>query len=84
MTDDIWCFHTQFMRIVDGDQAISDKGLMNEMAYQPLDGFLLTVWQFPFTSIAGNRPAATALMRDTGGDQSGLRIRVRDRPSQSG
>lgn len=46
-------------------QPDSAKGVWNRMEYRPLDGFVLAVTPFNFTSIAGNLPIAPALMGNT-------------------
>lgn len=40
----------------------SADGIWNRMEYRPLDGFVLAITPFNFTSIAGNLPIAPALM----------------------
>ncbi|HZK29456.1 MAG TPA: L-glutamate gamma-semialdehyde dehydrogenase [Clostridia bacterium] len=46
-------------------QPASSKGIWNRMEYRPLDGFVLAITPFNFTSIAGNLPIAPALMGNT-------------------
>ena len=48
-------------RIYD-EQPESSAGAWNRMDYRPLEGFVLAVTPFNFTSIAGNLPASAALM----------------------
>ena len=43
----------------------NSKGIWNRMEYRPLDGFILAITPFNFTSIAGNLPIAPALMGNT-------------------
>jgi len=62
---DFWRYNPHFMQIVYGDQPLSTKGVMNYMEHRPLDGFVLAITPFNFTSIAGNLPAAPALMGNT-------------------
>ena len=62
---DFWRFNTHFMQMVYGDQPFSAKGVMNYMEHRPLDGFVLAITPFNFTSIAGNLPTAPALMGNT-------------------
>jgi 1-pyrroline-5-carboxylate dehydrogenase len=62
---DFWRFNTHFMQMVYGDQPLSAKGVMNYMEHRPLDGFVLAITPFNFTSIAGNLPTAPALMGNT-------------------
>ncbi len=46
-------------------QPESSKGIWNRLEYRPLDGFVLAITPFNFTSIAGNLPTAPALMGNT-------------------
>jgi len=62
---DFWRFNPHFMQIVYGDQPLSTQGVMNYMEHRPLDGFVLAITPFNFTSIAGNLPTAPALMGNT-------------------
>ena len=62
---DFWRFNPHFMQEVYGDQPISTKGMMNYMEHRPLDGFVLAITPFNFTSIAGNLPTAPAMMGNT-------------------
>ena len=62
---DFWRFNPHFMQIVYGDQPLSTKDMMNYMEHRPLDGFVLAITPFNFTSIAGNLPTAPALMGNT-------------------
>lgn len=47
------------------DQPISDAGILNRMEYRPLEGFILAVTPFNFTSIAANLNLAPAMMGNT-------------------
>ena len=62
---DFWRFNPHFMQEVYGDQPQSTKGVLNYMEHRPLDGFVLAITPFNFTSIAGNLPTAPALMGNT-------------------
>ncbi len=62
---DFWRFNPHFMQEVYGDQPISTPGVLNYMEHRPLDGFVLALTPFNFTSIAGNLPTAPALMGNT-------------------
>ncbi|MCK4275042.1 MAG: aldehyde dehydrogenase family protein, partial [Phycisphaerae bacterium] len=62
---DFWRFNPHFMQIVYGDQPASAPGVLNYMEHRPLDGFVLAITPFNFTSIAGNLPTAPALMGNT-------------------
>ena len=46
-------------------QPENSKGIWNRMEYRPLDGFVLAITPFNFTSIGGNLPLAPALMGNT-------------------
>ncbi|MBI5508114.1 MAG: L-glutamate gamma-semialdehyde dehydrogenase [Deltaproteobacteria bacterium] len=62
---DFWRFNVAFARRILTDQPLSGPGTWNRMDYRPLDGFVLAVTPFNFTSIAGNLPTAPALMGNT-------------------
>ncbi len=62
---DFWRFNPHFMEEVYGDQPLSATGVLNYMEHRPLDGFVLAITPFNFTSIAGNLPTAPALMGNT-------------------
>ena len=62
---DFWRFNPHFMQEVYGDQPLSAGGVLNYMEHRPLDGFVLAITPFNFTSIAGNLPTAPALMGNT-------------------
>lgn len=62
---DFWRFNPHFMEEVYGDQPISPPGVLNYMEHRPLDGFVMAITPFNFTSIAGNLPTAPALMGNT-------------------
>jgi len=59
---DFWRFNVAFARRVLADQPMSSAGGWNRMDHRPLEGFVLAVTPFNFTSIAGNLPTAPALM----------------------
>jgi 1-pyrroline-5-carboxylate dehydrogenase len=62
---DFWRFNPHFMEEVYGDQPMSSPGILNYMEHRPLDGYVLAITPFNFTSIAGNLPTAPALMGNT-------------------
>ena len=62
---DFWRYNPHFMQIVYGDQPLSSRGVLNYMEHRPLDGFVLAITPFNFTSIAGNLPTAPAMMGNT-------------------
>jgi len=59
---DFFRFNVEFMTQIYNDQPISSNGIWNRMEQRPLEGFVYAVTPFNFTSIAGNLPAAPALM----------------------
>ncbi len=62
---DFWRFNPYYMQIIYGDQPLSTHGVLNYMDHRPLDGFVMALTPFNFTSIAGNLPTAPALMGNT-------------------
>jgi len=59
---DFWRFNPYFMTQVYDDQPASTKDVLNYMEHRPLEGFVLALTPFNFTSIAGNLPTAPALV----------------------
>lgn len=62
---DFFRFNIQYMTQIYADQPDSAIGIWNRMEYRPLEGFVFAITPFNFTSIAGNLPAAPALMGNT-------------------
>ncbi|RMG11809.1 MAG: L-glutamate gamma-semialdehyde dehydrogenase [Deltaproteobacteria bacterium] len=62
---DFFRFNVAFAERLLEEQPLSPTGTWNRMDYRPLDGFVLAVTPFNFTSIAGNLPTAPALMGNT-------------------
>jgi 1-pyrroline-5-carboxylate dehydrogenase len=58
-------FNVHFGRSILAEQPLSAPGTWNRMDYRPLEGFVLAITPFNFTSIAGNLPLAPALMGNT-------------------
>ena len=58
-------FNVHFGRSILAQQPLSGPGMWNRMDYRPLEGFVLAITPFNFTSIAGNLPLAPALMGNT-------------------
>lgn len=58
-------FNAHFMQQIYGEQPASAPGIWNRLEYRPLEGFVFAITPFNFTSIAGNLPAAPALMGNT-------------------
>ncbi|NED96526.1 L-glutamate gamma-semialdehyde dehydrogenase [Phytoactinopolyspora alkaliphila] len=60
---DFWRFNVHFARQILAEQpAANAPGIWNRLDHRPLDGFVYAVSPFNFTAIAGNLPAAPALM----------------------
>ncbi len=59
---DFWRFNVHFARRLLAEQPHSAPGTWNRMEYRPLEGFVLAITPFNFTSIAGNLPTAPALL----------------------
>ncbi|MBI4502188.1 MAG: L-glutamate gamma-semialdehyde dehydrogenase [Gemmatimonadetes bacterium] len=62
---DFWRFNVHFAEKLYSEQPFSSAGVWNRMDYRPLEGFVYAVTPFNFTAIAGNLPAAPALMGNT-------------------
>lgn len=58
-------FNVTYMEQIYADQPGSSDGIWNRLEYRPLEGFVFAITPFNFTSIAGNLPAAPALMGNT-------------------
>jgi len=59
---DFFRFNVGYGRQILAEQPQSAPGAWNRMEYRPLEGFVLAITPFNFTSIAANLPAAPALM----------------------
>ena len=59
---DFFRFNVGYARQILAEQPLSAPGAWNRMEYRPLEGFVAAITPFNFTSIAGNLPAAPALM----------------------
>jgi 1-pyrroline-5-carboxylate dehydrogenase len=59
---DFWRYNVYFARRLLSEQPDSAPGAWNRMEYRPLEGFVLAITPFNFTSIAGNLPTAPALL----------------------
>ena len=62
---DFWRFNVYYARELLAQQPLSSPGVWNRMEYRPLEGFVLAITPFNFTSIAGNLPTAPAIMGNT-------------------
>jgi 1-pyrroline-5-carboxylate dehydrogenase len=59
---DFWRYNVHYARRLLAEQPGSPPGSWNRMEYRPLEGFVLAITPFNFTSIAGNLPTAPALL----------------------
>ncbi|HTC68737.1 MAG TPA: L-glutamate gamma-semialdehyde dehydrogenase [Acidothermaceae bacterium] len=59
---DFWRFNVHFARGILAEQPFSPPGVWNRLDHRPLEGFVLAITPFNFTSIAGNLPTAPAIM----------------------
>jgi 1-pyrroline-5-carboxylate dehydrogenase len=59
---DFWRYNVYFARKILSEQPESAPGAWNRMEYRPLEGFVLAITPFNFTSIAANLPTAPALL----------------------
>ncbi|MGH8891193.1 MAG: L-glutamate gamma-semialdehyde dehydrogenase [Acidothermaceae bacterium] len=59
---DFWRFNVHFARGILAEQPLSSSGVWNRLDHRPLEGFVLAITPFNFTSIAGNLPTAPAIM----------------------
>ncbi len=55
-------FNTYFAQEIYSQQPQNSKGVWNRLEYRPLDGFVMAITPFNFTSIGGNLPTAPAIM----------------------
>ncbi|MEM6964332.1 MAG: L-glutamate gamma-semialdehyde dehydrogenase [Bacteroidota bacterium] len=62
---DFFRFNAQYMTEIYTQQPESPDGVWNRMEYRPLEGFIFAITPFNFTSIAGNLPAAPAMLGNT-------------------
>jgi 1-pyrroline-5-carboxylate dehydrogenase len=64
-TIDFWRWNVHFAERIYAEQPYSPPGAWNRLDARPLEGFVLAVTPFNFTSIAANLPTAPALMGNT-------------------
>jgi 1-pyrroline-5-carboxylate dehydrogenase len=62
---DFWRWNVHFAEQLQEMQPVSSPGQWNRMEHRPLEGFVLAITPFNFTSIGGNLPAAPAIMGNT-------------------
>ncbi|MDT0293295.1 L-glutamate gamma-semialdehyde dehydrogenase [Mesonia ostreae] len=55
-------FNVEYMTQIYDEQPESDESAWNRVEHRPLEGFVYAITPFNFTAIAGNLPAAPALM----------------------
>jgi 1-pyrroline-5-carboxylate dehydrogenase len=58
-------FNVHFAQRIAAEQPLSSAGVWNMLEPRPLEGFVFAATPFNFTAIAGNLPAAPALMGNT-------------------
>ena len=58
-------WNTHYASQIYSDQPYSDKGTLNYVSYRPLEGFIMAVTPFNFTSIASNLALSPVLMGNT-------------------
>jgi 1-pyrroline-5-carboxylate dehydrogenase len=58
-------FNVHYMQQIYAGQPNSSEGIWNRLQYRGLEGFVFAVTPFNFTAIAGNLPAAPAMMGNT-------------------
>src|SRR5579863_6999887 len=59
---DFWRYNVHYARRLLSEQPESSAGTWNQLEYRPLEGFVVAITPFNFTSIAGNLPTAPALL----------------------
>jgi 1-pyrroline-5-carboxylate dehydrogenase len=59
---DFWRYNVHYARRLLAEQPGSGPGSWNRLEYRPLEGFVLAITPFNFTSIAANLPTAPALL----------------------
>lgn len=62
---DFFRFNVYNAETIYSQQPNNSNGIWNRVEYRPLDGFVVAITPFNFTSIAGNLPSAPALMGNT-------------------
>ncbi len=62
---DFWRFNCAYAKELYAQQPESAAGMWNQLELRPLEGFILALTPFNFTSIGGNLPTAPALMGNT-------------------
>ena len=62
---DFFRFNVHYAERIYAEQPESQPGMWNRLEYRPLEGFVLAITPFNFTSIAGNLPSSPAIMGNT-------------------
>ncbi len=62
---DFWRFNAHFAERLYSEQPESAPGCWNRLEHRALDGYVLAITPFNFTSIGGNLPTAPALLGNT-------------------
>ncbi len=62
---DFFRFNAYYAQEIFKQQPISTPGIINRVEYRALDGFVVAVSPFNFTSIGGNLPTAPAMLGNT-------------------
>jgi 1-pyrroline-5-carboxylate dehydrogenase len=62
---DFWRFNVHYAFHLREDQPLSVRGVWNRTELRPLEGFVVAITPFNFTSIGGNLPTAPAIMGNT-------------------
>lgn len=62
---DFFTFNNYYAELIESIQPFSPDGIKNSITYRPLEGFIVAITPFNFTAIAGNLPAAPALLGNT-------------------
>jgi len=62
---DFFRFNVHYAERIYAEQPESHPGMWNRLEFRPLEGFVLAITPFNFTSIAGNLPSSAAIMGNT-------------------
>lgn len=62
---DFFRFNVYYAEEIYSEQPLNSNGVWNRIEYRPLDGFVLAITPFNFTSIGGNLSCAPAIMGNT-------------------
>ncbi len=62
---DFFRYNVEFAQQIYSQQPENSKGVWNRVEYRPLDGFVVAISPFNFTSIGGNLASAPAIMGNT-------------------